>query len=133
MNSAAGGGASPTDREGEKWRSFYSRGGYAANTVPSSIALRVVRWHRRLGANSGDALDLGCGQGFDLKFLAEHGYRVTGIDYAETAVEDARARFQAAGQGGTVLVADLRSLGLDTWPLRNRQFELVVAVDVLNL
>jgi SAM-dependent methyltransferase len=121
------------DREAEKWRDIYSGGGYPANTVPSSIVLRVIRWHRRFGASGGDALDLGCGQGFDLRFLAENGYRVTGVEYVVKAVKDARARLRAAGQKGMVLAEDLRSLGSDTWRLRDRQFDLVVAVDVLNL
>lgn len=133
VSGAPGGNASQTDPEAELWQGVYAGGGYPANTVPSAVVLRVIRRHRKLGANGGDALDLGCGQGFDLKFLAEHGYRVTGIDYVEKAVKEARARVAAAGQPDAALVADLRTLGLGTWPLRNRQFDVVVAIDVLNL
>lgn len=42
----------------------------------------------------GDALDLGCGEGRNAMWLAEQGWRVTAVDFAENAL--ARAREQAA-------------------------------------
>lgn len=46
--------------------------------------------------NPGRALDLGCGEGADAIWLAEHGWQVTAVDISETALqrasEDARAR-----------------------------------------
>lgn len=133
MSGKAGGDAPQKDREAELWQSVYAGGGYPANSMPSAVVLRAIRSHRKVGVNGGSALDLGCGQGFDLEFLAERGYRVTGIDFVAQAVEEARARVEAAGQRDAALVADLRTLGRDTWPLGNRQFDVVVAIDVLNL
>lgn len=40
----------------------------------------------------GPVLDSGCGIGTEALYLAEHGYDVTGIDIAETAVDRARSR-----------------------------------------
>lgn len=46
----------------------------------------------------GTALDLGCGEGGDVLWLAERGWRATGIDLSETAI--ARARKAAAERDG---------------------------------
>lgn len=49
------------------------------------------------GLPPGRSLDLGCGEGGDVVWLAEHGWRATGIDISETAI--ARARAAAAERG----------------------------------
>lgn len=45
----------------------------------------------------GRALDLGCGEGADALWLAERGWRVTGLDLSQVAVERAAARAEQAG------------------------------------
>ena len=66
-------------------------------------------WHRDRGASGEDAvhrelrrlfleglrgpsdvLDLGCGQGHDLRAMARAGHRVTGVDFSPTAIRQAR-------------------------------------------
>lgn len=42
------------------------------------------------GWQPGSALDIGCGEGADLKWLREQGWQVTGIDPAPTAIERSR-------------------------------------------
>ena len=39
----------------------------------------------------GRALDLGCGEGADALWLAEHGWRVTAVDISQTALDRAAA------------------------------------------
>ena len=41
---------------------------------------------------AGTALDIGCGEGADVQWLHERGWRVLGIDFAPTAVARTRAR-----------------------------------------
>ncbi len=55
------------------------------------------------------ALDAGCGEGADAIWLASRGWRVTGADFAQAALDKAAA--QAAGQGVDVawVRADLTS------------------------
>jgi SAM-dependent methyltransferase len=45
----------------------------------------------------GRALDLGCGEGGDTVWLADHGWRVTAVDISPTALERAAAAAEAAG------------------------------------
>jgi 2-polyprenyl-3-methyl-5-hydroxy-6-metoxy-1,4-benzoquinol methylase len=41
-------------------------------------------------------LDLGCGSGSNAIFLAQHGFRVTAVDFASSAIAKARRRAAAA-------------------------------------
>jgi SAM-dependent methyltransferase len=45
----------------------------------------------------GHALDLGCGEGADACWLAEHGWTVVGVDISDTALQRARAAAEAKG------------------------------------
>lgn len=49
----------------------------------------VVHWHES-GRVAGPVLDAGCGTGHNSIYLAEQGLRVTGFDFASSAVERAR-------------------------------------------
>ncbi|NIN65924.1 MAG: methyltransferase domain-containing protein, partial [Anaerolineae bacterium] len=43
------------------------------------------------------AIDLGCGTGSNAIFLAQHGFEVTGVDFAASAIEKARRRADSCG------------------------------------
>ena len=45
----------------------------------------------------GRALDLGCGEGADVIWLAQHGWQATGIDISATAIRHATAAAEASG------------------------------------
>ncbi|WP_328475545.1 class I SAM-dependent methyltransferase [Actinoplanes sp. NBC_00393] len=51
---------------------------------------------------AGTALDLGCGPGGDTIWLAQHGWQVTAVDIATTAIERVRARAHELGIGERV-------------------------------
>jgi SAM-dependent methyltransferase len=63
----------------------------------------------------GRALDLGCGTGTNVRYLAEHGWDATGVDAEPIALDAARAK--VAGLAGARVipgdVAGLPALGLD--------------------
>src|SRR5688572_15021793 len=66
----------------------------------------------------GRAVDLGCGTGANAVFLAEHGFEVTGVDFAPAGLAKAAAAARRAG-------VDLRTVRADlTDPDRDLRAEL---------
>lgn len=80
----------------------------------------VCRW-ARLIRPGGTVLDLACGSGRHLRWLAARGWRVTGVDRDESAVEPLRAHAE-------ILVADIEG---GPWPLAGRRFDGVVVTNYL--
>lgn len=73
---------------------------------------------------AGRALDLGCGEGGDAMWLAQHGWIVTGVDLSPTAAARGRAAATAAGVPESAL--RLEAGDLATWTTSDR-FDLVTA------
>lgn len=80
----------------------------------------VTRWHHLI-APGGRVLDLACGSGRHLRWLAARGLRVTGVD------RDAAALAQCQGLG-ELIEADLEG---GDWPLPGRRFDAVVVTNYL--
>jgi SAM-dependent methyltransferase len=81
-------------------------------------------WIRRwapLIRRGGTVLDVACGSGRHLRWLASQGFRVTGVDRDAEAV----APLAAVGE---VIVADLEGA---PWPLPGRRFDAVVVTNYL--
>ena len=57
---------------------------------------------------AGTALDLGCGTGTNMLYLAEHGWSVTGIDFISTVIRKAKKKLK--GLPVTLLVEDVAHL-----------------------
>ncbi len=89
----------------------------------------VRRWAHLLRANS-RVLDVACGSGRHVRWLAAAGHVVTGIDRDATAIAQLRQALQTQPfRGATELMeADLESA---PWPCAGRQFDAVVVVNYL--
>jgi 2-polyprenyl-6-hydroxyphenyl methylase/3-demethylubiquinone-9 3-methyltransferase len=72
-------------------------------------------------------LDVGCGGGLMCEPLARLGFKVTGIDADETALEVARRH--AAEQG---LAIDYRADSIESLADKNQQFDAVLALEVVE-
>jgi SAM-dependent methyltransferase len=80
----------------------------------------VTRWARLL-APGARVLDLACGSGRHLRWLAAQGFRLTGVDRDEPAVAPLR-------EVAEIVVADLEG---GPWPLAGRNFDAVVVTNYL--
>ena len=60
----------------------------------------------------GRALDLGCGTGTNVVYLARHGWDAVGVDFAGRAIAKARRRARDAGVACTLFVGDVTRLSV---------------------
>jgi len=80
----------------------------------------VKRWSHLI-APGADVLDVACGSGRHMQWLASRGHQVTGVDRSPEALT-------SAGRFGTVVEADIEN---GPWPLPGRQFAAVVVTNYL--
>jgi 2-polyprenyl-3-methyl-5-hydroxy-6-metoxy-1,4-benzoquinol methylase len=69
----------------------------------------VVAWHDA-GLVHGEVLDIGCGLGDNAIYLAQRGFKVTGLDLSPTALSTAEQRAADAGVTVRFAVADATKL-----------------------
>jgi SAM-dependent methyltransferase len=81
----------------------------------------IVRWAGAI-APKGSVLDLACGSGRHVRFLAARGLRVSALDRDRDALQRLR------GMAAEVIVADLESA---PWPLAGRRFDAVIVTNYL--
>jgi SAM-dependent methyltransferase len=81
---------------------------------PSRLLVEAIR-----GRRPGRALDLGMGEGRNAVYLAQHGWRTTGVDLSDVAVAQAKARAASLHVNLTAVVDDLDryDFGTSRWDL----------------
>lgn len=72
-------------------------------------------------------LDLGCGFGRHLIYLAEQGFDVSGIDISQEAVEMTKEKLEEENLEAEVLQADMKDL-----PFSDEEFDAVLAITVIG-
>jgi SAM-dependent methyltransferase len=125
----------PEGRAGDPQHRFWSEAfggpGYYYGDEPGPVARRAVRYHRLLMPQGGTAFDAGSGEGQDLAFLAERGYRATGIEFTATGIRKSEQLLRSRSLEAELLECDLRDLAAEKAP-QGRQFDLVLAVNTLQ-
>jgi len=76
---------------------------------------------------AGRALDLGCGTGTNVITLARHGWQVTGVDFAATAVRLARKKISREGLQADIHLGDVSKLDILT-----ETFDLILDIGCLH-
>lgn len=76
----------------EFWEDRYAQSDRVWSGRPNHVLTEVVP-----GLTPGRALDLGCGEGADVIWLAQQGWRVVGADISSTATERGRQAAHRAG------------------------------------
>jgi len=80
----------------------------------------IVRW-THLPAPGTPVLDVACGSGRHMRWFAQHGHPVTGVDRSPEAIA-------AAGAFGTAVAADIED---GPWPFAGQAFGAVVVTNYL--
>jgi SAM-dependent methyltransferase len=86
----------------ERWNERYSQPGHLWSARPNRFLVAEVS-----GLAPARALDLACGEGQNAVWLAERGWDVVGVDFADVAIAKGRERVAREGVGVELLVADL--------------------------
>lgn len=102
--------------EREDWNRKHGAGGLLFGAEPNRFLVDEVA-----GLAPGRALDLACGSGRNAVWLAQQGWQVTGVEFSDVALEQARALAAERGVDAEWIEADLR-----TWEPPARAFDLVV-------
>ena len=79
---------------------------------PQPAIVRLVE----IGQITGSVLDVGCGTGENVLYLAEHGFAAAGIDGAPTAIRKARAKAKRRGLDASFEVGDALNLSTPARP-----------------
>ena len=86
------------------WETIYQNG--HAQNYPWDSVISFYFQYRSLFGASPRVLEVGCGTGSNIRALASEGAIVTGIDGSETAIADAKKRFEQEGVEGDLSVQD---------------------------
>jgi len=112
-----------SDFEFDRWSRLFAGPSFYYGHGPGPVARRAVRYHRPLRPRGGTALDAGSGEGQDLQFLVEQGYRATGVEWTPEGVAKTRRMLGTGAAEVRLVQEDLR-----IWTPQER-FDLVIAVN----
>ena len=91
-------------RDSEAWNGIYSEAQLPWDSGVVDVHLAGVL--ARHGIEPGKALEIGCGTGTNILWLAKHGFKMTGLDIAQKAIAKAEAKVAAAGVKCRLFVGD---------------------------
>jgi ubiquinone/menaquinone biosynthesis C-methylase UbiE len=110
--------------ETQQWDKFWKNGKYSQ--IPSWYVVRLVSILNRRNAKI--VLDLGCGAGRHLVYLAQKGFFVVGQDITSEGLEMAQKRLYAEKLNNSILVNhDVTEL-----PFPDKSFDAVISTNALH-
>jgi SAM-dependent methyltransferase len=98
--------------------------GLFLSAVTNTVALQPSAWAQRFAhllRPGGTVLDVACGSGRHVRWLAAQGFVVTGVDRDDAAMAPLRGLAE-------VVIADIENA---PWPLAQRQFDAVLVTNYL--
>jgi cyclopropane fatty-acyl-phospholipid synthase-like methyltransferase len=108
------------------WNDFYIKHG-RFYLLPHPFSERVANRFKTYEVRN--VLDLGCGSGRELIFLAEKGFNVTGIDFSPSAVQLAKSWLKQKNLSGEVEVGEI---GAHIAGTADSSFDAVIAINSLQ-
>lgn len=121
-----------TDTDRTRWETRYRSGTLPVHTSGNRWLVAQATFLDTVisaSASPPHALDIACGTGGTLVWLAQRGWRVTGVDISTTALTQARAHLDAVGllDRATLIEADL-----DTWRPDAECYDLITCFHFLD-
>ncbi len=110
----------------DNWEQFYKSKNYFHLEPHEALDSFAQKCEDR-GIN--EILDLGCGAGNDLLFLAEKGFLVTGVDFSPSACANAEDLLQSKNLPGKVYIDNLFDKVTTFGP---EEFPAVIAINALE-
>ena len=107
----------PREQPRDRWNKVFTEGAPSLRKQPSALLVSVVS-----GLEPGTALDLGIGEGRNAFYLAERGWKVTGVDISDVAVDQVKRRSSENKTPVTALVSDL-----DAYDFGKSQWDLITS------
>lgn len=109
--------------EGIQWDEKYNKKQFIYGKVPAKFLSENVNYLK----SKGKVLDLGMGEGRNAIFLAQKGFKVTGIDISSVAISKAH---QLAKEMGTSIQAI--SASLDNYDFPKESFDAIICFYYVN-
>ena len=103
------------------WEEKYRNGHHEKYPWDTVVSFVFRHAPKNLKPNEIKILEVGCGTGSNLWFAAREGFRVSGIDASQSAIEYARDRFNKEGLDGELKVGDFTKL-----PFNSDNYDLVI-------
>ncbi|MGV3723834.1 MAG: class I SAM-dependent methyltransferase [Actinomycetota bacterium] len=116
------------DQELRRWSGIYGGDEYYYGAEPGPVARRAVRYHHF--SPGAAALDVGCGEGQDLAYLAGLGYAATGVEFTAAGAQKSRLLLAERGVAAQVVEADARAFLTATPP--PGPYDLAIAANSLQ-
>lgn len=113
MVAASSQAVDPRDRD--FWNGKYNDPKFDFNHQPSRLLVEAIA-----GRHPGDAIDLGMGEGRNAIYLAQQGWRVTGVDLSDVGVAQAKKRAAELGVKLNAVIDDL-----DHYDFGNARWDLI--------
>ena len=114
----------------QSWEEIYRTQGYRGR-YPNEDLIRFVaplfREETVEARKNIKMLEVGCGPGAEIWYLAREGFQVYGIDGSKTAIAMCRQRLKAEGLGAEIVVGDITDL-----PYPDEYFQVVVDVAAIQ-
>lgn len=115
----------------EGWETVHSSRPWGEHPSEDLIRFMVRRYRDTVDRSAIRIIDIGCGPGANLTFLAREGFTLAGIDASDTAISNARQRIQDAGIEIDDAALDLRQGNFAALPWSDESFD--VAIDMESI
>jgi SAM-dependent methyltransferase len=110
---------------GKQWEKIFKQYGRVF-TEPHEDIPKIVKLFKKKGVKR--VLDLGCGSGRHLVYLAKHGFEVYGIDISETGIKLSKEWLKEENLKANLKIGDIYK----KLPYPNNFFDAIISVQVLH-